>query len=52
MTKYIFNCIVNSADLKDDDPILSGSSNMTLRINSSGQVLHAYVNGNYVGNGP
>ncbi|KAH9804748.1 Beta-galactosidase 7 [Citrus sinensis] len=39
---------MTNADLKDDDPILSGSSNMTLRINSSGQVLHAYVNGNYV----
>ncbi|KAJ7969973.1 Beta-galactosidase [Quillaja saponaria] len=33
-------------NLKTDDPIWS--NNMTLRINGSGHILHAYVNGEYV----
>ncbi|KAI9178391.1 hypothetical protein LWI28_025898 [Acer negundo] len=34
-------------NLKKDDPLLS--DDMTLRVNGSGHVLHAYVNGEYLG---
>ncbi|KAJ7946663.1 Beta-galactosidase [Quillaja saponaria] len=37
---------MTSVNLKADDPIWS--DNMTLRINGSGHILHAYVNGEYV----
>ncbi|KAL3744635.1 hypothetical protein ACJRO7_013837 [Eucalyptus globulus] len=38
---------MTSVNLKDDDPVWS--DNMTLRVNCTGQILHAYVNGNYLG---
>jgi hypothetical protein len=34
--------------LKEDDPIWG--DNMTLRITGSGQVLHVFVNGEFIGN--
>lgn len=36
-------------DLKKDDLIWSGADNLTLRVNATGQILHAYVNGKYLG---
>ncbi|KAB2623704.1 beta-galactosidase 15-like, partial [Pyrus ussuriensis x Pyrus communis] len=38
---------MTSVHLKKDDPIWS--KNMTLRVNGTGFILHAYVNGKYVG---
>ncbi|KAM1836147.1 hypothetical protein ACFX14_018109 [Malus domestica] len=38
---------MTSVHLKKDDPIWS--KNMTLRVNGTGFILHAYVNGEYVG---
>ncbi|KAI3410865.1 Beta-galactosidase [Psidium guajava] len=38
---------MTSVHLKDDDPIWS--DNMTLRVNCTGQILHAYVNGKHLG---
>ncbi|XP_048334543.2 beta-galactosidase 15 isoform X1 [Ziziphus jujuba] len=38
---------MTSLELKEDDPIWS--DNMTIRVNATGQVLHAYVNGKYLG---
>jgi len=35
-------------DLDQSDPVLSG--NMSLRINGSGHVIHAFVNGEHIGN--
>lgn len=43
----LFNLCVCSLELKEDDPIWS--DNMTIRVNATGQVLHAYVNGKYLG---
>ncbi|KAI9192258.1 hypothetical protein LWI28_020101 [Acer negundo] len=37
---------MTSVNLNDDDPIWS--DNMTLHVNGSGHVLHAYVNGEYL----
>lgn len=39
-----------SVQLSKDDPILSG--NMTLRINETGYILHAFVNGELTGTTP
>ncbi|KAF3439717.1 hypothetical protein FNV43_RR17995 [Rhamnella rubrinervis] len=39
---------MTSVNLKEDDPIWA-TDNMTLRVNVSGHVLHAYVNGKYIG---
>ncbi|KAF2287107.1 hypothetical protein GH714_038216 [Hevea brasiliensis] len=38
---------MTSVHLKKDDPIWS--RDMSLRVNGSGQILHAYVNGKYLG---
>ncbi|KAI6682076.1 hypothetical protein NL676_035957 [Syzygium grande] len=38
---------MTSVNLKDDDPIWS--DNMTLRVNCTGQILHAFVNGQSIG---
>ncbi|KAK9275963.1 hypothetical protein L1049_023238 [Liquidambar formosana] len=38
---------ITSVDVKDNDPIWS--DDMTLRVNGSGHILHAYVNGKYLG---
>ncbi|KAB1201441.1 Beta-galactosidase [Morella rubra] len=38
---------MTSVHIKENDPIWS--QNMTLRVNSSGHVLHAYLNGKYLG---
>ncbi|KAJ9183730.1 hypothetical protein P3X46_007542 [Hevea brasiliensis] len=38
---------MTSVNLKKEDPIWS--DNMTIRINGSGHILHAYVNGKYIG---
>ncbi|KAL6222089.1 hypothetical protein ACLB2K_005481 [Fragaria x ananassa] len=39
---------MTSVDLKKDDPIW-GKNNITLRINGTGCILHAYVNGEHIG---
>lgn len=39
------NCSLN---LDKSDPVFT--NNMTIRVNGSGHVLHAYVNGKLVGN--
>lgn len=44
---FYLSWILGSVHLKKDDPILS--KNMTLRVNGTGFILHAYVNGEYVG---
>lgn len=36
-----------SVDLSEDD--LVWTDNMTLRVNATGHILHAYVNGEYLG---
>ncbi|RVW43989.1 Beta-galactosidase 15 [Vitis vinifera] len=38
---------MNSVDLNEDD--LVWTDNMTLRVNATGHILHAYVNGEYLG---
>ncbi|WCJ28381.1 Beta-galactosidase [Euphorbia peplus] len=38
---------MTSVHIKKDDPIWS--DDMTLRVNGSGHILHAYVNGKYIG---
>jgi len=45
---YLVNFFLfNSINLKKDDPVWS--YNMTLRVKSSGQILHAFVNGELIG---
>ncbi|KAK4275719.1 hypothetical protein QN277_018755 [Acacia crassicarpa] len=39
---------INSLQLGKDDPVWSDE--MSLRINASGQVIHAYLNGHHIGN--
>ncbi|TKY54396.1 Beta-galactosidase protein [Spatholobus suberectus] len=39
---------ITNLHLKHDDPVWS--ENMTLRINGSGHVIHAFVNGEHIGN--
>ena len=39
--------LMDSVNLKDDDPIWS--DDMSIRVNGTGQILHAYVNGEYMG---
>ena len=43
-----FFFLINSVDIKEYDPIWSHE--MSLKVNGSGQIIHAYVNGNYIGN--
>ncbi|XP_075673897.1 beta-galactosidase 7-like isoform X1 [Castanea sativa] len=38
---------ITSVDIKEDDPIWS--HDMSLKVNGSGQIIHAYVNGKYTG---
>ncbi|XP_059634689.1 beta-galactosidase 15-like [Cornus florida] len=38
---------MTSVNIKDDDPIWS--DNMTIRVNGTGHVLHAYINGEHIG---
>ncbi|GFY98543.1 beta-galactosidase 15 [Actinidia rufa] len=38
---------MTSVNIKDDDPIWS--DDMSIRVNGTGQILHAYVNGEYIG---
>ncbi|KAJ6713278.1 BETA-GALACTOSIDASE 7 [Salix purpurea] len=45
LSDYLF--YMTSLDLKKDDPVWS--HNMTLRVKSSGQILHAFVNGELIG---
>jgi len=45
LTIFPFNARL---DLDESDPILS--DNMSLRINGSGHVIHAFVNGEHIGN--
>ncbi|KAJ6392875.1 hypothetical protein OIU77_022372 [Salix suchowensis] len=45
LSDYLF--YITSLDLKKDDPVWS--HNMTLRVKSSGQILHAFVNGELIG---
>ncbi|KAH6828005.1 beta-galactosidase 8 [Perilla frutescens var. hirtella] len=37
-------------DLTDNDPLLQGGSHLTLHVDSKGHALHAFINGNLVGN--
>uniref|UniRef100_A0A6N2MA49 Beta-galactosidase n=1 Tax=Salix viminalis TaxID=40686 RepID=A0A6N2MA49_SALVM len=45
LSDYLF--YMTSLDLKKDDPVWT--HNMTLRVKSSGQILHAFVNGELIG---
>lgn len=45
LSDYLF--YMTSINLKKDDPVWS--YNMTLRVKSSGQILHAFVNGELIG---
>ncbi|KAL9407198.1 hypothetical protein Peur_004170 [Populus x canadensis] len=45
LSDYLF--YMTSVNLKKDDPVWS--YNMTLRVKSSGQILHAFVNGELIG---
>ena len=44
---FLLLLLFNSVNLKEDDPVWS--YNMTLRVKSSGQILHAFVNGEPIG---
>ena len=44
----VFFFLINSVDIKEYDPIWSHE--MSLKVNGSGQIIHAYVNGKYIGN--
>lgn len=48
MNLIVLSFVSNSVDLKKDDPIW-GKNNITLRINGTGCILHAYVNGEHIG---
>ncbi|XP_058221128.1 beta-galactosidase-like [Rhododendron vialii] len=43
----VYILLINGVNIKEDDPLWS--DDMSIRVNGTGHMLHAYVNGKYIG---